>query len=121
MQNPNIFEAGTEVSEAANHGVVELQKFKAGQDFSSYLKVVAQSVNPEFDFSKRRKFINLNATKCHSKEFLIQVDDVFHLVLFYYVKQVVLHVLENNHVFFSDSTWVSWSLQGETSPCTPSS
>ena len=59
---------------------------------------MAQSVDPKLNFRECSQLINLDAPESHSEELFIQIDNVLDFVLFYYVQQVVLHVLENDHV-----------------------
>ena len=45
MQNSDVFEAGADVAEAADHAIVEFEEFERAEDFTGDLEVVELGVD----------------------------------------------------------------------------
>ena len=93
MQDSNELEGGANVSEAPYKGVIHLEVFEWGQDLSDHLKVMAWSVDSEFNLLQSRQILSRHA-QVVTKEFLVQLDGILDFLVFYDFLEFLLEVRE---------------------------
>ena len=98
MQDPHIFEGCTDISEAANDGVIQLEVLEAGKDLTGNLQTVTCSIDAQLQLRQHSQLADFDAPERHRQELLVEVDDILDLLVVHDLHEVVLHICESAHL-----------------------
>ena len=106
VEHSHVFETSADVSETADHGVIQLEQVQLWHNFPCNLQVVMLAVDSELYLRHERQVIRINAEREGQKLF-VEVNYVFDLLLLDDAQQLVLKVLHYDHAVCRGLGWFS--------------